>query len=80
MRYYLHGENKNCHWAYDLLSEVGSQNGAVLQAPGLLRAFRDRLQREGLERLADVIANAGKFRIIVDRDGNYTEHSVEESS
>lgn len=66
--------------AYDLLSEVGSQNGAVLQASGLLRAFRDRLQREGLERLADVIANAGKFRIIVDRDGNYAEYPVEESS
>jgi hypothetical protein len=76
MRHYLHGEDKNSRWTYDLLSQVGDQRAAIQKASVLLRAFRDRLESRGVDHLEQVIAEAANVHIIIDEKGQYVEQSA----
>ena len=80
MRYYLHGEEKNSQWSYDLLSQVGDQRRAIQKASVLLRAFRDRLESRGIEHLEQVITEAAKVRIIIDEKGHYAEQPAQQDA
>jgi hypothetical protein len=80
MRHYLHGRNKNCHWEYDLLSEVGSHDHAVQSASVLLLHFRDLLSTEGVDRIDQVLMKAKDVRAYWGADRKFHVQNIDRES
>ena len=62
MRFYLHGEDKNCCWEYDMLSLVGDQSLAIEQIYSLLLEFRNQIRDQGIDSLESIILDASRLR------------------
>jgi hypothetical protein len=61
MRHHRHGENKNCHWEYDLLAREGSHRAAVASAVAFMRFLRSQIGADGDDKIDDLLGRANRI-------------------